>query len=155
MCLSLKKSASQARKCKRPTPGDECQAHIQWRVKSRGGSKQARCVSSGLGWISSELGDLIAESLSMICEKFGKGANSQGNVKCFAVFKRERMCIWVNLLTCDLQTWHWLMAQICTRFVMRCLESRILYFSTSVGQPVKSPGSEVGAVNHLGGSLCS
>lgn len=49
-------------------------------------------------------GNMIAESLSMISEKFGKGANSQGNVKHFSIFKRERMCIWVNLfLTSDFQ----------------------------------------------------
>ena len=33
---------------------------------------------------------MIAESLSMIFEKFGKGANSQGNMKHFSVFKQGK-----------------------------------------------------------------
>lgn len=47
---------------------------------------------------------MIAELLSMISEKFGKEANSQGNVKCLSVFKTEECVNGVNLTTSDFQT---------------------------------------------------
>lgn len=75
----------------------------------------------------------------------GKGANSQGNVKHFSIFKQERMCIWQILLTSDFQIWHWFTTQVCARVVTGCLESRILYLSTSVGHHFK-------VTRQLGGS---
>ena len=126
----------------RQAPEGEWQAQDQWRVLG---------AISHIAWapvLDESLQDLeiwLQSHCPWFLRNLGKEPIARETWNISPFLNRERMCIWVNLLTSDFQIWHWFTAQVRARFVTGCLESRILYLSTSVGHHFK-------VTRQLGGS---